>query len=144
MALAQLIYISRTQKKMPLDQIEALVAHSQAANARRDISGALMFVGQHFMQLLEGELSDIVLLFERIRQDPRHTYVHCLYCKNVNKRLHPKWGMRLLELNNKTKLDPMRLERLIAEFREHRHTADYAVEARVLLQDFEQQLLDAA
>src|SRR4051812_47320701 len=112
MALAQLIYVSRSRVKMDLAEIQALAEHSERKNAKVDISGALLSVGQHFMQLLEGELSEVTSLFERIRLDPRHQDVHCLLCKNVTKRLYPQWGMRLVKPDSKAKLDRERLARL--------------------------------
>lgn len=144
MALAQLIYISRSRKKMTAEAVQELADHSELKNSIRDISGALLSVGEYFMQLLEGELSDIVLLYDRIRLDARHCDVQCLICKNVTKRLFPKWGMRLMETESTAKLDLDRLHRLIEEFRVHRDTGGYAVEARVLLDDFKRQLSEAA
>jgi len=144
MSLAQLIYISRSRKPMDRDAVQAIAAHSETKNAPRDISGALLSVGPYFMQLLEGELADIVALYEHIRDDVRHTEVKCLLCKNVNKRLFPQWGMRMLEPDATGRLDLDRLHRLIEEFRVHRTTGAFAVEARVLLDDFKRQLLDAA
>ncbi len=144
MALAQIIYISRSRHKMELGKIVEIAAHSESNNAKLDISGALLAVGQHFMQLLEGELSDIIQLYEKIRQDVRHTEVRCLLCKNVTKRLFPKWGMRLLDTESAAKLDLDRLNRLIEEFCIHRDTGTRSVVARVLLDDFKRQLSEAA
>lgn len=144
MPLSQLIYVSRMTQKMDPSAVRKVAEHSESNNQRLDVTGALMCVGQHFMQLLEGDRDTVTQLFAKISEDPRHTDVDCLMTKSVNKRLFPQWGMRLLDPSTKARLDRGRLLRLLEEFQVHRNTGGTSVEARVLLQDFRQQLLDAA
>jgi len=144
MTLAQLIYISRSNKPMSAEEVRALAAHSAENNRRVNISGALLSVGDHFMQVLEGDMSTISSLFERIRLDPRHTDVQSLLCKHVSRRLYPQWGMQLFDPQSDAKLDLNRLNRLIEEFQIHRNTGLRSVEARVLVDDFKRQLSQAA
>jgi len=144
MALAQLIYVSRRTPALSLDTLNEIVTFSTQRNASRSVSGILLCCGKDLMQLLEGELEDIVTLYDRIRQDSRHTHVSCLYCKNVTRRLCPEWGMGLADLQSKAVLDRSRLSKLIDDIRLNVDTSHFAVEARVLLRDFKQQLHKAA
>ncbi|CAN5416091.1 hypothetical protein BH10PLA1_BH10PLA1_12930 [soil metagenome] len=144
MLLTQLIYISRSSGNMTAADIRALATHSANKNRLADISGALLSVGPHFMQVLEGDMAVITNLFERIRLDPRHTDVHCLITKTISRRLYPEWGMRLFDPESRAKLDLVRINRLIKEFRVHRTTGTHSVEARVLVDDFQRQLSQAA
>ena len=59
-------------------------------------------------------------------------------------RMFPEWGMELADLNHKATLDRARLLRMVEDVRANADTSHYAVEARILLQDFRQQLAAAA
>ena len=144
MALAQLIYVSRASKALVGDDLQAVAAQSATDNAKRDVTGVLLCCGPHLMQLLEGEVAEIVALFEHIRRDPRHSEVELLICKNVNKRLCPDWGMELVDLDARAILKRDRLTSLIDDLRSRHNTAHFSAEARLLLHDFKQQLQRAA
>lgn len=70
-----LIYVSRAL--LPADgrdlALAQLVRSARAANARTQVSGALIFTGTRFAQLLEGEADPVHQLFELLQDDPRHT-----------------------------------------------------------------------
>ena len=140
MALAQLIYVSQRKPALTMKVLEEIVARSAANNAGRGISGALLCCGHHLMQVLEGELADIAALFERIRLDERHGDVCHLISKNVAKRMFPEWSMTLADITAQTHIDRERLVRLIDEVRTARDTGHHSVEARLLINDFTQQM----
>jgi hypothetical protein len=144
MALAQLVYVSRRDESLQLDGLERIVARSKARNAERNITGVLLCHGVNLMQLLEGELSDVVGVYETIRVDPRHRDVRCLVCKNVSKRIFPDWAMALADLESPALLNRDRLVRLLHDIGSRVDTSHYGVEARLLLNDFRQQLGCAA
>ncbi|HVT88123.1 MAG TPA: BLUF domain-containing protein [Tepidisphaeraceae bacterium] len=139
MALAQLIYVSRRNKAVTIDEIHSIVEASKTNNALRNITGMLLCHGYNLMQILEGELSQIVPLFEKIRQDRRHSEVRCLLCKNINKRMFPEWGMALANLDSNAVVDHDRLAGLVEEIRLTTDTSHFSVEARILLNDFQHQ-----
>jgi hypothetical protein len=138
MALAQLIYVSR--RRMSSEALTAIVAKSTVSNARRNITGALLCSGQNLMQILEGEVADIVSRYEVIRRDGRHTDVQCLVCKNVVKRMFPDSKMMLADLDSQAVLDRQRLIEMVEGVRLITNTSHYPIEAHVLLRDFKQQL----
>lgn len=90
--MIQLIYASRMS---PLSQpdVELIVAQSQARNAARAITGALIYTGQHFAQLLEGPASAVEPLFDRIVADPRHQCVTIVDRCGVQRRMFSNWHM---------------------------------------------------
>ena len=144
MALAQLIYVSRRTNGLTPEVLDTVIARTIVANRARDVTGMLLCSGRELLQVLEGELSVVAALFEKIRSDPRHSDVRCLLCKNVDKRMFPEWSMGLADLRAKSVLNRDRLTRMIDDVREHTDTAGRAVEARVILTDFRQQLARAA
>lgn len=49
-----------------------MVAWSRGANAEAGITGALLFDGAHFVQVLEGSDASIDQLLPKLQADPRH------------------------------------------------------------------------
>ena len=79
---------------------EAAFAISDAArerNSAEGVTGALMFVGGVFVQLLEGEGLAVETVFERICRDPRHRRLTLLDYSQVESLAFDGWGMVAFE-----------------------------------------------
>lgn len=98
MALSQLLYISDANDVISLDDLLEIQEVSIRNNARQNITGILFHADGHFVQLLEGERSDIRELFETICQDKRHENVRLLYERPTDERLFADWHMAMLDL----------------------------------------------
>ncbi|MBC7785321.1 MAG: BLUF domain-containing protein [Burkholderiales bacterium] len=144
MQLGQLIYVSRCTSALTSEVLSEIVARSEKSNAARNITGVLMCCGPNVIQLLEGDPAEIEVVFQKIALDPRHTNVECLLRKDARKRMFPEWGMGVADLNSRTMLNRGRLMRLVDDIRGQYDTAGLNVEARVILNDFRQQLAAAA
>jgi len=70
--LLSVIYVSVADPKLATDDIMALVCDAQRTNARDELTGALIYNGQNFMQLLEGPVAKTEACLARIRADRRH------------------------------------------------------------------------
>ena len=140
MSLSQLVYVSRRTRDLSAGALEQVVRASAARNAARGVTGVLLCCGTHVMQLLEGDAAVVDPLFDTIRADPRHTAVERLLAKPVRKRMFPEWAMGLADLNQNAPLNRPRLIELLETIRTRTDTAGHSVEARVLLNDFRQQL----
>lgn len=103
-----------------------------------------MCSGLDLFQMLEGELTEVIALFETNRVDMRHTMVQCLLCKNVSKWLFPEWGMTIADLDAKSVINIDRMAKMLDEIRAHSQTSQHTLEARMLLNDFRQQIAVAA
>lgn len=77
--LYQLLYVSTLSADQPLSAVAAIAHQARVANARMGITALLVFDGQNFCQLLEGDRKLVLKLIERIRSDPRHTGVEVLH-----------------------------------------------------------------
>ncbi len=66
-------------------------------NARDGVTGALMFRGGVFVQLLEGEGAAIERVFERICRDLRHRRIVLLDFSDVDRRAFGEWDMVAFE-----------------------------------------------
>ena len=76
--LSTLIYSSQLGTGY-LPDLDGLAEISRRNNARQDITGILLFDGESFFQILEGDEEAIDSLFDRIRMDKRHDSVCLLY-----------------------------------------------------------------
>ena len=74
----QLIYSSKSATPMQRDELEELLEHARNSNAKKGITGALVYVDGAFLQILEGELEAVKELMGRISKDFRHETVTVL------------------------------------------------------------------
>jgi len=72
MALQELIYTSVSSAGDDSDGVKNILDASERNNVTTSITGLLMFDGQRYIQVLEGETQDVDTLYEVIAQDPRH------------------------------------------------------------------------
>ena len=95
MPLCSLLYVSEST----LDPGEAekavceIVSAATTANCGFDITGALIFTGQHFAQLLEGEPGQVDALMESINRDARHRNVKVVNRTDIEEREFDLWAM---------------------------------------------------
>lgn len=90
-----LIYVSRGLVAGPVrdEAVADLVAVSLARNARLDVTGALMWTGAFFAQLLEGPEPAVETLMDSIRRDPRHHDIHVVTLEPLPRRRFAPWRM---------------------------------------------------
>ncbi|MGX7705993.1 BLUF domain-containing protein [Methylobacterium sp. Gmos1] len=95
--LYRLVYASKNLLQGPDHEITAAVrqilAASQANNRAIGVTGALMFNGGAFAQVLEGPRAGVEETFERIQRDERHGDVTVLQCGPAETRGFPDWSM---------------------------------------------------
>jgi len=95
--LYRLVYYSRNTifgvDEEVTDSVDGILAASQRNNARVGVTGALMFTDGFFAQVLEGKMSAVEEVFERIQLDDRHAEVQLLSFTAVDKRVFPNWAM---------------------------------------------------
>ena len=100
MPLTRLLYISNSclrETDVPAYIQVHEIAHASAKrNASSNLTGVLLFVEDHFIQVLEGEDQAIEETFEKICCDLRHTNVRLVDLHSVNERMFPEWGMKVL------------------------------------------------
>ncbi|WP_054118712.1 BLUF domain-containing protein [Porphyrobacter sp. AAP60] len=91
--LSQYLYIS-TAPTLPREEVEAILSASAQNNPVRGITGLLLFNGRNFLQLLEGEESEVAALMDTITADPRHSGVSVLDRRGIDQRACPDWAMK--------------------------------------------------
>jgi hypothetical protein len=94
----QLLYVSRAVGPQTTTVTASILTTAQAHNAKHGIGGVLCQGQGLYLQLLEGERSDVNRLFSRIVVDSRHKDVTLLQLQEVERRRFAAWSMAHVEL----------------------------------------------
>jgi hypothetical protein len=70
-----------------------IVDFSREKNARLGITGVLLYINGHIVQVLEGEQQVIEDLYKTIQADPRHKDVRTVIDRPITQRLFSHWYM---------------------------------------------------
>ena len=97
MSIARLAYFSKASPSLSKSDVQSIVDASQKSNREQGITGILIYLDGVFAQALEGEQEAISSLYDRIKQDPRHTDVHTIYEGPADTLMFPQWTMAYVE-----------------------------------------------
>lgn len=107
--LYQLSYISKNvmggDKQVLKLQIDSILASSSKNNFKLGITGALLYSGGYFCQVIEGEEDNIEDVFEKIQLDSRHAKVVVLNFERVNERSFSEWSMAFVGIEESMRFD---------------------------------------
>lgn len=108
MPLSRLLYTSdaciRDSNVPVVIQVHEMAHASAKRNAASELTGALLFIENQFIQVLEGTPEAIEQIFERICCDLRHTNVTLVDLASVNERMFSEWEMKVLLETQETSL----------------------------------------
>lgn len=93
--LMSTLYVSRSliEPTRATAAVADLVEASIANNRRRDITGALLFTGAHFAQVLEGSEESIAALMKSIGRDARHDQLRVIRHTAAKERKFQDWAL---------------------------------------------------
>jgi len=91
--LIELTYVSEPAQNMSFLGLMRLLYHSYANNQASGITGALIYEGNKFGQVIEGVEQDIKALWQKIQKDGRHKNVRLIESKPISERSFKKWTM---------------------------------------------------
>jgi Sensors of blue-light using FAD len=92
-----LLYCSEQVYEMDASDMLKLLFDARTFNREHGITGLLLHHGGRFMQLLEGEESDLRGLYDRIKADARHHDLVLEVDSPASERLFPGWSMGYAE-----------------------------------------------
>lgn len=93
MPLLQVVYASRPFG-FDTAMLSNILLDARRANARDDITGALIARHDLYLQLIEGPEDKVRDAYRRIAGDDRHVEVTSLVERRVTERMFPGWAMR--------------------------------------------------
>ncbi|MFM9915921.1 MAG: BLUF domain-containing protein [Rhizobacter sp.] len=78
-SLYRFLYVSELAPAMPSNVVGQILRQSREHNHQRQFTGALLFDGERFCQLLEGESAATLALMSNIERDPRHCRMNVIF-----------------------------------------------------------------
>lgn len=90
-----IVYTSRVAESVADEQelLTQITTHAQQNNPAQSISGAMVLMNHHFLQILEGPIDNIEKLTEKIANDSRHTDFQVLFEEPILERSFAEWSM---------------------------------------------------
>lgn len=91
--LYHLVYLSAATAEFSEDDLSDILKASRRNNQRRGITGMLLYSDGGFIQALEGPKEEVLDLYEKIEQDPRHSNAIKLLDGPIEERDFSEWEM---------------------------------------------------
>lgn len=91
--MLSVIYVSVADPLIRDEDIADILISARRNNARDDLTGALIYNGANFMQLLEGEPKAVDACLDVIRADPRHSGMTEIRRRTLEMRDFGEWFM---------------------------------------------------
>ena len=101
----QIVYRSKSKRVLSASDLHGMLTRFRAHNAAHHLTGILLHSWGNFLQLLEGEHSDVTDVFRRIRADERH---HDIAVVDVvlPGRVFSDWSMAFVDLSEFARANP--------------------------------------
>ena len=98
-------------------EVQRILASSRRNNVREGVTGALLFNGKWFAQMLEGPLAKVEAVFERIQRDPRHADVTVLESGAARGRIFADWSMAYAGSNEaeRSRMEALSFDRVLQD-----------------------------
>lgn len=104
--MIELVYMSHANKPLSDEELLNLLTISRKNNTQLGLTGMLLYNGEGvFIQVLEGPADAVHLLYNKIKQDPRHKDIQDLVSLPIVERSFPEWTMAFHRINNKNEID---------------------------------------
>ncbi|MBS1545637.1 MAG: BLUF domain-containing protein [Bacteroidetes bacterium] len=119
-----LIYTSHAVHPMSESELVDLLKESRSFNSIHNITGMLLYVDGKFMQVLEGDETEVLSLYENIRRDPRHRRVATIVEGHSEDRVFKNWSMGFKSLSSREAKSLSNFHDLDSFFTEKGNTSD--------------------
>ncbi len=91
--MLSVIYISVADPLIGEQDIAAILVQARRNNQRDALTGALIYNGHNFLQLLEGPADKVEACLAVIRDDPRHHGMIEIRRRDIDERSFAEWSM---------------------------------------------------
>lgn len=93
-----MIYASAASPAFVREDLKTILEASRRNNAKRSVTGMLLYSSGSFFQVLEGEATVLEEVFTIIAADARHTKVTRIINEPITRRAFSEWTMGYSEL----------------------------------------------
>lgn len=90
--MRQLLYVSDTERDLPQDALDHILAVSRRNNRTADVTGVLLYLDGGFLQVLEGSHEAVEKIYTGLCQDSRHRNLTILLDREAP-RAFSEWSM---------------------------------------------------
>lgn len=98
--MLSITYVSVATRAMTDEDVASILRQSRRNNLRLGLTGALLYHGGRFIQVLEGPAAEVTARFAAIEADPRHSKVQTISEKQIGARQFPNWTMGFRPLDD--------------------------------------------
>ena len=95
-----IIYTSTPVGTVSQGAVDQITEESIAWNSANGITGMLLCLEDQYLQFLEGSEEDVIEIFEKIQNDPRHENVNVRIRGYSDERVFSSWSMGSWMLSN--------------------------------------------
>ncbi len=95
----RIVYMSRAPGHMSDQALDQICKTATINNARREVTGILLYVGDTFFQVLEGARVEVEATYDRVFMDERHCRVRIMFADTVKERRFSNWSMGFCRLS---------------------------------------------
>lgn len=95
----ELLYTSLSPVELSEDELTDILEKARVKNNKLGITGMLIYHDREIMQILEGDKSKVLNLFQTIFEDSRHTSVGVFYKGEIKERAFSDWSMAFKSLD---------------------------------------------
>ncbi len=134
--LFQIVYLSAAAKGLAPAEVDDILIVARARNASADVTGMLLYADKSFVQVLEGERTNVEATFARIARDSRHTGILVLLKQPISARNFRDWSMGFERLQPGQSADFDAVFHIDRAVIEERMTAPQADKVMVFLRSF--------
>lgn len=107
-------YLSKQAQTLKNPELEKLFEFIIEMNPSLNITGALLYNNNFFLQVLEGSKKTVKELFSKIRKDKRHTDILMIFDQRIENRIFQNYEANFSIL--KTKADIERLNTYLSNY----------------------------
>jgi|ETNmetMinimDraft_22_1059887.scaffolds.fasta_scaffold00177_10 hypothetical protein len=100
--LYELIYRSLSCQEKDRESLDSLLTLSRWKNEQVGITGMLLYHGQEFLQILEGDQASVKNLYKRIEGDKRHHGAHVVWEGEIDERGFDAWTMGFIDARSQS------------------------------------------
>lgn len=125
MSVFQLVYTSTAERSLTQSELDSILSSAQRNNAKIGVTGFLIYDGENFIQLLEGDERDVQSIYKRILDDARHSHVEPLLQDTKPNRSLSNWAMAYTQLDHEGRrqsggsMDPSKARELAAMLKQN-------------------------
>jgi len=88
-----IMYMSTAAVVVGENELKQMLVYYRGNNQQHDITGLLLYSGEHYVQLIEGKEADLRMLFTKIVKDYHHIDIIKLADGKISQRMFSDWSM---------------------------------------------------